>query len=357
MYKNKMNKTLSIIVPCYNSSKTVEQTIESLGLEKYHKDIQLILVNDGSTDNTLSIIKKWEKKYPEIICVLDKKNGNWGSVINESKKLVSGKYVRILDSDDQLNTSEIQRFIDNLKVINDDAVFTNFSFYNVKREKFIKHSLCAWFNYPQKNYFNSFDKKYLKNNFAHITIHSVTIKNEIFQKVTKLPEKIFYTDSILIFEVLKLSRTFCYIPHLYLYIYFVGQNDQSINISNFVRNNEHIDIVFNTIIRIKNPSDNKKHNTWTSSIIKSVFKLKLLSLSFNGDKALTDDTEKAMNEMRDELLASLNACKKHLSKVSYKTTIDFLLRFILMTKTTKIFNLVKIAYSLFVFDKFVNATK
>lgn len=340
-------KALTIIIPCFNCEATVNDTLDSLNLERNKLHLDIIVVNDGSTDSTLNILNEWQSNYPEAIRVIDKKNNNWGSVMNCAKKLVQGKYVRILDSDDKLNKSELRRFISNINQIDADIIFTNFYFYNAKKKKRYKNSLCTWFKYPQKvTYYNL--NKLKKNKRSNVSVHATTFSAEIFKKIRDLPHDIFYTDSILLYEVLKMSTKICYIPHLYLYIYTVGQQQQSVNISNFIKNSEQIDIVLNDLINNTNLSKNRCHNTWTSSIIRMIFKLKLLTYSF-----VFDGSEELKKQ---DLINDLVLCQKMLSKVAYKTTLDVLLRFVLYTKSYYLFNSVRITYKLLL-TPFIKATK
>lgn len=90
--------TISIIVPSYNSEKYISKCVESLVNQTYsHKEI--IVVNDGSTDKTLQILRKLKEKYSEII-IIDKKNGGVSSARNIGIENASGKYIMFVDSDD-----------------------------------------------------------------------------------------------------------------------------------------------------------------------------------------------------------------------------------------------------------------
>lgn len=93
---------LSVIIPCYNVEKYVSKCIDSV-LDNKVKDIEIILVNDGSKDNTLKIIKEYEKAHKEIK-VIDKKNGGLSDARNAGLRKAKGKYVTFLDSDDYVDS-------------------------------------------------------------------------------------------------------------------------------------------------------------------------------------------------------------------------------------------------------------
>lgn len=329
-------KTLSIIVPCYNSENTLSKTLDSLNLKKNGKRMEVFLIDDGSIDETFYLMKNWEKKFPKTIKIIRKNNGNWGSVINIAKQHVSGKYVKILDSDDTFYTDEIVNYLDRLDEIEEDVVFTNFYFYNEGKNKWNKNSLTSWFNFTQKILRSEFKKIGKKRGTRTVTMHSIACKKEIFKKIGELPEKNFYTDSILVHKIIKNSKTFAYIPHLYLYIYHVGQEGQSINISNFVKNGSHVNTVFYHLINHSYVNNNKKHNSWTSSLIRGMFKLKLLifSVSMMGDE----------KEKKNELLNDLLHMKKNMARITYITTMDTFIRFILWSRTYIIFDIIRYVY-------------
>lgn len=95
---------LSLIMPVYNSALYLNEAIESIisqtvGFEK----IQLIIVNDGSTDNSAEIIKKYAEKYPENILFIDKKNGGVASARNSGLEHAQGKYISFPDPDDTVS--------------------------------------------------------------------------------------------------------------------------------------------------------------------------------------------------------------------------------------------------------------
>ena len=96
----------SVITPIYMVEEYLEKTIESVVKQTigFEKNIQLILVNDGSPDNSGKICKKYKEKYPDNIVYIEKDNGGVSSARNEGFKYAKGKYVNFLDSDDIWDT-------------------------------------------------------------------------------------------------------------------------------------------------------------------------------------------------------------------------------------------------------------
>ena len=93
---------VSVIVPVYNTEKYLDRCLESL-INQTFKDIEIIIVNDGSTDNSEEIIKKYVKQYPDIMKYIFQKNQGLSSARNNGVKLATGKYISFVDSDDYID--------------------------------------------------------------------------------------------------------------------------------------------------------------------------------------------------------------------------------------------------------------
>lgn len=130
------NDLVSILIPVYNREKIIGETIES-ALNQTYKNIEIIVVDNKSTDNTFKICKEYQKRYPDIITVFQNER-NLGPVKNWKKCLeyARGKYVKILFSDDQIGKTFVEKsvkaFIKHPEI---GFVFTRVLIYgSVKRE-------------------------------------------------------------------------------------------------------------------------------------------------------------------------------------------------------------------------------
>ena len=103
------NLKLSIVVPIYNSEKYLNECIESI-VNQTFDDFELILVNDGSKDNSLLICKQWGKKDKRIK-IIDKENGGVSSARNAGIKIANGEYIGFVDSDDYINECMYEKLI------------------------------------------------------------------------------------------------------------------------------------------------------------------------------------------------------------------------------------------------------
>lgn len=106
-------KKVSIIVPIYNVEKTLARCLDSI-LAQTYKDIELICINDGSTDNSLKIITEYEKLDTRIT-VKNKKNDGLSNARNDGINLAKGDYIFFLDSDDYIEKNMIEELVKNIE--------------------------------------------------------------------------------------------------------------------------------------------------------------------------------------------------------------------------------------------------
>lgn len=114
-----MNTLISVIVPVYNTEKYLERCVKSL-IQQTYRSIEIILVNDGSTDKSFEICKKLQEKYKNII-LINKKNGGSSSARNAGIAVAHGEYISFLDSDDWV-TQDCYEYMLNLAVTNNAEV-------------------------------------------------------------------------------------------------------------------------------------------------------------------------------------------------------------------------------------------
>lgn len=122
-----MKKVLSVIIPTYNMAALLPRCLDSLVRAQHADLLDVLVVNDGSKDDSLSVACEWQNRYPEIIHVIDKPNGNYGSTINAGLPAAKGKYVKVLDSDDWFDTEALDMLLENLQQKDADMVITHFT--------------------------------------------------------------------------------------------------------------------------------------------------------------------------------------------------------------------------------------
>ena len=107
---------ISIIIPVYNAEKYLEECIRS-AIEQSYRDIEVIAVDDGSTDNSLEILEKYSSK----IRIIKKKNGGTATALNTGIEAMDGQWFKWLSADDILDNSAVQVLINETKKLGKDA--------------------------------------------------------------------------------------------------------------------------------------------------------------------------------------------------------------------------------------------
>jgi len=131
-----MNKVLTVSIAAYNVEKFIKKTLESL-LVKGIEILEVLVEDDGGTDDTARIVKEYENKYPGIIKFVHKENGGYGSTINKSIELAKGKYFKQLDGDDWYDSENFEKLLELLKNIDTDAVYTPYKKYFENRDEYV----------------------------------------------------------------------------------------------------------------------------------------------------------------------------------------------------------------------------
>ena len=118
-------KSLSVIVPFYNVENYIEKCLETL-VNQTLQDIEIILVNDGSQDKSVDIVKKYLNKYPDKITYLEKENGGLSDARNYALPYAKGEYIAFLDSDDYVEKTMYKDMYELAKKENSDMVECDF---------------------------------------------------------------------------------------------------------------------------------------------------------------------------------------------------------------------------------------
>ena len=120
-------KILSIVVAAYNRGSMIDECLKSFCDDKIIDDIEVIVVNDGSTDDTAKRVEKYCKKYPKSIKLINQENAGAGAAVNTGIKHATGKYLRQVDGDDWVNTKDFVKLVEYLKEIDVDANDTSYA--------------------------------------------------------------------------------------------------------------------------------------------------------------------------------------------------------------------------------------
>ncbi len=242
-----LNKILTIVVPTYNMEKYLSRCLNSLLFDKItNEKIELIIVNDGSKDSSLEIARFYEAKYPNTVSVIDKENGGHGSTINAGLKVASGKYFRVVDSDDWVNIDDFPDYVNALEKEDADMIITNYS-----REEVVSgiSVLLTFLDLIECNVLydvNTFDFSTLKDKYFGMA--NITYKTRILNEAKLyLDEKMFYVDMEYIILPSPYIKTFKYLD-FDIYRYFLGRAEQSVSAKSYVKNSAHHEKMMRRVI-------------------------------------------------------------------------------------------------------------
>ncbi len=225
-----MSKLLSICIPSYNMEQYLSRCVDSMLVDEVLDQLEIIIVNDGSKDGTLAIANDYKQRYPQSLVVIDKPNGHYGSCINASLKVATGKYFRIVDADDWVDSKALAQLVTKLNDLDVDCVCTKYA--TRCDDKIDVQPLVAPFNIV-------LDLNQFKLPIECFHMHCLTYKTDLLRKIDyKQTEGVCYTDLEYVYTPLSCARDF-YALDLCLYQYLVGRDGQSVAIDVLVKNNDH----------------------------------------------------------------------------------------------------------------------
>lgn len=232
------NIKVSIIVPVYNVENYVSKCLDSL-VNQTLSNIEIIVINDGSTDNSIDIIKKYEQKYQDKMIVIDKKNEGVGEARNCGIKVAKGEYLGFVDSDDYVELNMFEKL------------------YNKANENNSDIAICQFKNVDEDYNFLETETIYLDSNINTKTDLNQLIKinpapwNKIYKKDLFTKNDIYFTklwfeDLEAITKVILSSDSITFVEEkLYCYLY-----RRSTSSSNIIKKDKLYDIfsIFDSII-------------------------------------------------------------------------------------------------------------
>lgn len=211
-----MLKKISVIIPVYNGSRYINRCIDSvLEQEKFSvDDLEIILLNDGSTDNCLKILKQYKGDYPDTVKVIDQKNVGVARTRNKGISLATGKYIIFLDQDDWIEPDYCRVFFDAIESTNADVVSGGYSrpdaFGKIRTTsspnidlEYSKYIIVsAWAKIHRNSFLKQNKILFFKNEFGEDSVFTI---KEISR--TRKWEKISYTGYNWFFNEVSVSNT------------------------------------------------------------------------------------------------------------------------------------------------------
>ncbi|MCR5674164.1 MAG: glycosyltransferase family 2 protein [Lachnospiraceae bacterium] len=222
-------KILTIGVPCYNSENYMEKCIDSLLAGG--DDVEIIIVDDGSTDRTGEIADEYQARYPATVRVIHQKNGGHGAAVMTALASATGLYFKVVDSDDFVREIPYRKIMQTLADLIGgderlDLLIANFVYHKAgeKRHRVMRYAHTM----PVEQMFTWKDVGHFHKG-QYILMHSVIYRTKLLRDCgMKLPEHTFYVDNLYVFEPIPFVKNMYYLD-VNFYYYNIGREDQSVN--------------------------------------------------------------------------------------------------------------------------------
>lgn len=222
-------KLMTAVIPCYNSAAYMSHAIETLLTGG--NDMEIIIVNDGSSDDTQKIGESYQEKYPRIVRIVSQENGGHGEAVNTGLANATGLFFKVVDSDDWVNEQALKDVLSKLKELvadgnSPDLFLANYVYEKVgaKRKKVINYHWAL----PKDEIFTWNDIMHFRQS-QNILMHSTIYRTKLLKDCgIILPKHTFYVDNIFVYQPLPFVKTMYYMD-VNLYRYFIGRDDQSVN--------------------------------------------------------------------------------------------------------------------------------
>ena len=222
-------KLLTAAIPCYNSAAYMSHAIETLLVGG--DEMEIIIVNDGSVDDTQKIAEDYQAKYPSIIRVIKQENGGHGEAVNTGLANATGLYFKVVDSDDWVSEKALLQVMETLKKLiadgnSPDLFLANYVYEKVdaKKKKVINYNWAL-----PKDVIFTWDEIMRFKQSQNILMHSTIYRTNLLKSCgIQLPKHTFYVDNIFVYQPLPYVKTLYYMD-VNLYRYFIGRADQSVN--------------------------------------------------------------------------------------------------------------------------------
>lgn len=299
-----MNKILSFIIPSYNAQQFLDKCIPSFVNEEVFDELDVIIVNDGSKDDTAEVAQKYCDMYPNSVRLINQENKGHGGALNTGCAAAVGKYLKVIDADDWVETQNLPEFLKLLKECESDVVLTHHYTINISNGEVKK-----WKSYPKEfgraytfdeimTEWKSFDRS--------LTFHGITYNTKFYhENAIQLSEHVFYEDHEFATIPCCYAKTITPLD-LFIYDYRIGDIQQSVSDENQLKRISHTEAILKRFIK-----EYKTLNLDENSAGRTYYCMKAqgLLLSYITTVMLVEKNKKSGRELGDKMMARF---RKHM---------------------------------------------
>lgn len=226
-------KLLTITVPSYNSEAYLDRCMATL--LPGGDEVEILIVDDGSTDRTAEIADGYAQKYPNIVRAIHKENGGHGDAVTTGIRNATGVFFKVVDSDDSLAPEAYKQVLDFLRRVVKknhelDMLISNFVYdrHDENGEVLHQKSIDYRKTFPKGRFFTWKDTGKFQTGH-YLLMHAVIYRTSLLKGINlTLPKHTFYVDNIYVYKPFPYVRVMYYLD-VDFYMYYTGREDQSVN--------------------------------------------------------------------------------------------------------------------------------
>lgn len=229
-------KQLTVSIAAYNVEAYLDKCLGSFADERLSDGLEVLIVNDGSTDRTAEIAAGYVERFPSIFRLIDKKNGGHGSTVNAGMREAAGRYFRVVDGDDWVNTDNMVKLVERLASIDSDMVVDEKRTVHMITGEEVALPLPKGTPFDRAVPFLDYSTPAYCDFY---NLHTVMIKTALLHEYhVELREGIFYVDYEFILKSTARCKDVTFLD-LDIYRYLIGNVNQSVDSQNYVRRISH----------------------------------------------------------------------------------------------------------------------
>ena len=225
------NPLISVIIPVYNVEKYLPECLDSV-INQSYKNLEIIIINDGSTDNSLSICNEYKEKDSRIR-VISQENKGLAATRNVSLELSSADYIMFLDADDYINLDTVKILYENIQIFNADMSLAD---YTKDLELPINVEPTKRFLMSKEDMYNSLYDKHTR-----ATVCASIIKKSLFGEDLRFPEGKIHEDAFVIHKLIDRANIIVYSDNV---LYYYRMREDSITHKEFsLKNLDYLEVL------------------------------------------------------------------------------------------------------------------
>lgn len=232
------SKLLTVVIPSYNTAEFMDKNIPTFLDGRIMDRIEILIVDDGSTDGTGGKAERYARRYPGTVRAVHKANGGHGSVINTGIEMASGTYYKVVDGDDWVDTRNFFRLVRDLEGQDADLVINPHNVVDSKTRRVRTYI-------PISDYGEDMPFDEACRGCRYLMMHNMTVKTDLLRRHgIRVREHCYYEDFEYVLYPIPFISTATVLDYP-VYQYLTGQSGQSVSDATRIKNHE----MYYTVIR------------------------------------------------------------------------------------------------------------